>query len=237
MKRFLISLPAAFCVCALFASAQRAHADPVDYFNGFGSFETSNPDDVLNFGSANSSTSIPGWVVRRIGDFVPRTIVSWLNDDQAQDGERYLQLRAIGNSSPSTSSARFDFSISPIALTTGELYELTFWAAGGENTLFDFNPLRVMLLNGTRMDVEDPFTPFLIPTATQTDVLDWRPYSLFFTSRAPNEAISVGPPSGSWSNVYIDNFSLRVVPEPGGALLFALSAGLFGLRRMRKHRR
>jgi hypothetical protein len=237
MRPFNLSLSAALSACVVFVSVAETKAQSVDYFNGFGSFESSNPDDVLNFGSANSSTSIPGWVVRRIGDFVPPTIVSWLNDDQAQDGERYLQLRAIGNSSPSRSSARFDFSISPIALTTGELYELTFWAAGGENTLFDFNQLQVMLLNGTRIDVEDPFTPFFIPTATQTDVLDWSPYSLFFTSRSPNEAITVGPPSGSWSNVYVDNFSLRVVPEPGGALLFALSAGLLGLQRMRKHRR
>jgi hypothetical protein len=208
-------------------------AQPVDYFNGFGSFETSNPDAVLDFGGTNRSTSIPGWVVNRSGSrFTP--FPQWQNNGQAQDQDRHLLLQSRGGSDPGSNSALFDFSISPVALTPGELYELTFWAAGGLANS-GVNLLQVRLSNSTRIDFEDPF---LLPSATQVDTLDWQEYTMSFIPNFPEVQLNLmALNSNGGSNVYLDNFSLRVVPEPGGALLFALSAGLFGLRRMRNHRR
>ena len=233
MKTTLSFLATATYACVFLITPAKVHADPVDYFAGFGSFESDGSNTTLQFNQSNSSTSIPGWIVRRIGDFPLSSTPIWLNDDQAQDGEHYLLLKAAGGSSPSRSSARFDFSLSPVALTPGELYELSFWAAGADNSYFDYNLLSVMLLSGTRMDVDNPFTPFLIPAANQTDVLDWMPYTLVFMSTSPNESITIGPPMGSWSNVYLDNFSLRQIPEPGSVVLLGAAAGLLGLRRRR----
>ena len=233
MKPAQSPLTAVLCAFALLVSPKTVHADPVDYFAGFGSFETDGSNTTLQFNQSNSSTSIPGWIVRRIGDFPVSSTPIWHNDDQALDGEHYLLLKSVGGSSPSRSSAQFDFSLSPVALTPGESYELSFWAAGGDNSYFEYNFISVMLLNGTRIDVVDPFTPFLIPAANQTDVLDWMPYTLVFMSTSPNEAITVGPPIGSWSNVYLDNFVLRHIPEPGSAVLVGAAVAFLGLRRRR----
>ena len=233
MKRFLLSLPAALSVCAVFASAQTAHADPVDYFAGFGSFETSNPDAVLDFNGTNSSFSVPGWELRRFGDFPGPSTPSWPNNsERAQDGDRYLILRSQGGSTPSNSSARFDFSLSPVALTPGELYELTFWAAGGLASS-GLNRLQVDVSNASFNSFQDPY---VLPVATQIDPLQWQEYSLTFTPNFPGvqlffTALEVN--AGGSSSMYLDNFSLRQIPEPGSVVLLGAAAGLLGLRRRR----
>ncbi len=228
MKRFLSSLPVALGVCAVFASTQTAHADPVDYFAGFGSFETSNPDDVLDFNGTNISNSIPGWRIFKSGSLFP----SWPNNDKAQDGNRFLGLRSEGGSSPRWTNATFDFSLSPVALTPGELYELTFWAAGGLATS-GRNHLGVGVSNSTRIDFEDPF---VLPVATQVDTLDWRQYSMTFIPEGTDVILTLGAReinAGGSSSMFVDNFSLRHIPEPGSVVLIGAAAGFLGLRRRR----
>ena len=117
-----------------------------------------------------------------------------------------------------------------MALTPGELYELTFWAAGGLNVFLPVNLLRVQVSNSTRIDFEDPFQ---IPVVDQVDTLDWQDYSMTFIPVSSEVRLTVGAPIGSWSNVYLDNFSLRQIPEPGSVVLLGAAAGFLGLRRRR----
>jgi hypothetical protein len=222
-----------FVAFAILSPLSSIYAQTVDYFGGFGSFETSNANDVLVFNGGNQSTSIPGWVVRRIGDFPAAVTPSWLNDGKAQDGARHLLLRSMGGSSPAISRAEFNFAISPMALTPGELYELSFWAAGGLATS-GRNLLTLGFINSTRIDFEDPF---VLPVATQIDTLDWQPYSLTFIPNGSADILFVTASQnngGGSSSIYLDNFSLRVVPEPGSLFLMGVAAGLGGLRRRRR---
>ncbi len=232
MKKLHSSLLCALCAFAFLVSPKTVHADPVDYFAGFGSFETSDPDASLDFNGTNVSNSIPGWRVFISGSrFTP--FPEWQNNGQAQDAERHLLLRARGGSDPGSTGASFDFSISPVALTPGELYELTFWAAGGLNTMFPVNFLGVGVTNSTRIDFDDPYQ---IPVAQQIDTLDWQKYSMTFIPASSDVRLVLGSPIGSWSSVYLDNFSLRLIPEPGSMLLLGTAAGFLGLRRRRPSR-
>ncbi len=231
MKTTLSFLATATYACVFLITPAKGHADPVDYFAGFGSFETSNPDDVLDFNGTNSSFSIPGWVVFKSGSrFTP--FPEWQNNGQAQDGSRHLFLPARGGSDPGSTGAFFDFSISPVALTPGELYELTFWAAGGLASS-GINHLGVQVTNSTRIDFEDPF---VLPIATQVDTLDWYQYSMTFIPDGYDVILTVRAReinAGGSSSMYLDNFSLRHIPEPGSVVLLGAAAGLLGLRRRR----
>jgi hypothetical protein len=231
MKRSFDSFATALRTCAVLLSTAITQAQPVDYFAGFGSFETSNPDAVLDFNGTNSSFSIPGWVVSKGGSrFTP--FPEWQNNGQAQDGSRHLFLSARGGSDPGPTGAFFDFSISPVALTPGELYELTFWAAGGLATS-GLNRLQVDASNATFSSFQDPY---VLPVATQIDSLQWQEYSLTFTPNFPEvqlffTALEVN--AGGSSSLYLDNFSLRHIPEPGSVVLLGAAAGFLGLRRRR----
>lgn len=233
MIHSLISWGSLLCALAMLVSAGSAQAQPVDYFNGFGSFETFDSNAALQFNASNQSTSIPGWIIERVGDFPVSVTPVWENDDLAQNGDRYLLLRSRGGSSPAFSTAKLNFSISPFPLTSGELYELTFWAAGGLANS-GVNLLQVRLSNSTRIDFEDPI---VLPSATQVDTLDWQEFTMTFIPNFPEVQLNLmALNSNGGSNVYLDNFSLRPVPEPGGALLLAAAAGAVGLRRRRASR-
>ena len=233
MRTIFSLLATALCAYSFLKLTDTVHANTVDYFAGFGSFETSNPDDVLNFGGTNLSNSIPGWVVYRSGSsFTP--FPQWQRNGQSQDGDRHLLLRSRGGSDPGSNTALFDFAISPAALTPGELYELTFWAAGGVNSSsLGFNQLRVLVSQATRTDISDPFDPFIIPEAAQEEVLEWQQYSLIFMPVSQEVSFSASAPLGSSSSVFLDNFSLRHIPEPGSAVLVGAAVAFLGLRRRR----
>jgi hypothetical protein len=218
-----------FVAFAVLSPLSSIYAQTVDYFGGFGSFEASNANDVLVFNGTNRSTSIPGWEMFRGGSFPP--VPEWLSNGQAQDGERYILLKARGGSSSAFTGAEFDFSLSPVGITPGELYELTFWAAGGLATS-SVNLLQVRVSNSTRIDFEEPY---ILPVAVQTDVLDWRAYSMTFIPNNANVTLNLmaSENAGGTSSLYVDNLSLRVIPEPGSVFLIGVAAGLWGMRRCR----
>ncbi len=230
MIHSLISWGSLLSALAMLVSAGTAQAQPVNYFNGFGSFETNNPNDALDFGGTNRSTSIPGWLVFKSGYLSP--VPEWQNNGLAEDGDRHLHLKSIGGSNPRWTTATFDFNLSPVALTPGELYELTFWAAGGLATS-GRNYLGVQVSNSTRIDYEDPF---VLPVATQVDTLDWRQYSMTFIPEGTDVILTLGAleiNAGGSSSMFVDNFSLRHIPEPGSVVLIGAAAGFLGLRRRR----
>ena len=226
MKSPIIAVGNALCAWALLALASTSQAEPADFFAGFGSFETSNPDAFLDFGGRGTSNSIPGWRVFKSGALFP----GWSNSGRAQDGDRHLVLRSEGGSSPEWTGATFDFSISPVAFTPGELYELTFWAAGGLNTFIPVNFLGVDVSNSTRIEFDDPIE---IPVANQIDTLDWQRYSMTFAPKGSEVRLTLGSPTDSWSTVFIDNFSIRHIPEPGSMVLMGVAVAFLGLRRRR----
>ena len=215
----------------LFARVTAAQEAAVDYFAGLGSFEVGEFRPLFANTSERASTVIPGWRVRRIDS----GSAGWLEGSAAQDGSRYLGLGARSGSFNGDSAIQFDFSLSPIPFTVGELYELSFWAAGGVATS-GFNRIAVF------------GTLFELPAYTEEEFaalngqLEWLEFSV--TATAFNEDFnnfqgwtdlvnlrSAG--GGGSSSVYFDNFSLRLVPEPSGLLLVGVAAG-FGLMRRRK---
>ena len=223
----------------LFARVTAAQEAAVDYFAGLGSFEVGEFRPLFANTSERASTVIPGWRVRRIDS----GSAGWLEGSAAQDGSRYLGLGARSGSFNGDSAIQFDFSLSPIPFTVGELYELSFWAAGGVATS-GFN--RIAVLGSVGLPGNGRV--FDLPVYTEEEFaalngqLEWQEFRVIGT--AFNEDFnnfegwtqlvnlrSTG--GGGSSSVYFDNFSLRLVPEPSGLLLVGVAAG-FGLMRRRK---
>jgi hypothetical protein len=202
---FVRSFWITFCIALLAPTGVSAQGS-VDYFAGFGSFEGGAFVSPLFEQSpfSGSSTAIPGWTIWASG--APG---NWLRDGNAQDGDNHVILRAAGGSIPGSSSATFDFAISPTPFTVGELYELVFWAAGGVATS-GVNRIRTNL----------SFSPIELPSYTQQEFealveLEWQEIVVPFVAQAPGGEVRVSidsiPASGT-SSVYLDNFSIRPVP-------------------------
>jgi len=214
----------------LFARVTAAQEAPLDYFAGLGSFEVGEFQRIFPDSVSNTSTVMPGWRVWRTGASAP----GWFEGSAAQDGSRYLGLGARSGSLRGTSGIEFDFSLSPIPFTVGELYELSFWAAGGVASS-GFNRIAVFgELFELPVYTEEEF-------AALNGQLEWQEFRV--TVPAFNEDFnnfegwtslaSLRSAGGGGSSVaYFDNFSLRLVPEPSGLLLVGVAAG-FGLRRRR----
>ncbi len=221
----VISFWITFCIGLLAPTPASAQA-PVDYFAGFGSFETGATSPPLSFaGSFSSSTQIDGWRMSAQG-----SLPAWLENGQAQDGDRHVLLRSRGGSGPGNSSATFDFTISPTPFTVGELYELVFWAAGG-----------VATSGVNRIQTTLSFSPIELPSYTQQEfealvALEWQEIVIPWVSQGVGGTFSVSIdsiPAGGTSTVYLDNFSARLVPEPSGVLLLGVAAGVGVMRRRR----
>jgi hypothetical protein len=192
--------------------------EPVDYFAGNGSFEGGDFVSPLFPGApfSGSSSAVPGWTMTAQG-----SSVTWLANMEAQDGDRHIILRSRGGSTPGSSSAYFDFAISPVPFTVGELYELRFWAAGG-----------VATSGVNRLSMSLSYDPIELPAYTQAEfdaleTLEWQEIIVPFVPQAEGGAMWVSIdsiPVGGNSSIYLDNFSIRPVPEPSGVLLVALAA-------------
>ena len=198
----------------------------VDYFGGFGSFESDSDSTALIFNGGTTAHDIPGWTMISTG-----ALPAWLENGQAQEQDRHILLRARGGADAGDSGARFNFAISPVAFTVGELYELSFWAAGGLAASGN-NRLGVFLNGGSFTDFTAPLN---LPVATQIDVLDWQPYTLTFTATDPTPQLRLRAEyiaAGGNSSMYLDNFSVRHIPEPGSLLLLGV-ASTWLLRRRR----
>ena len=123
--------------------------------------------------------------------------------------------------------------ISHTPFTVGEMYELSFWAAGGANP---DNFIRVSLSGGLLFE-------FDMPTYTQAEFnalpgLEWSRYVVPFVATDTTMTLGMfatdSAKDGFAGTVYLDNFSITQVPEPGSALLVVMGGGLiFGVRRKR----
>jgi hypothetical protein len=215
----------------LFARMTAAQEAAVDYFAGLGSFEVGEFRPLFGSPPANRSTVMPGWQVWRTN----AGFGIWREGPEAHEGDRFLELRARSGSFNGDSGIEFDFSLSPIPFTVGELYELSFWAAGGVATS-GFNRIAVF---GTLFELpvytEEEFAALngqmewqefrVIGTAFNEDFNNFEGWTSLVNLRSAG--------GGGSSSVYLDNFSLRLVPEPSGMLLVGVAAG-FGLMRRRR---
>jgi hypothetical protein len=211
------------------ASAQAS----VDYFAGFGSFEGGTFVSPLIPGVTNGvSTAIPGWVLTASG-----SRPAWFEDNRAQEGNRFIGLGSRGGSGPGSSSATFDFAISPTPFAAGELYELVFWAAGGVATS-SRSSLFVNLNSGGGTNGGGVID---LPRYSQAEfdsftALPWEEYRFTFTAGEFTPSLFLGSDAANASgtaSVYVDNFSIRPVPEPSGVLLLGVAAGVGVMRRRR----
>lgn len=203
-------------LCPLITLAQ----DYSDFFSYNGSFESGSSPPPLNFPNSHSTVStVDGWQVYASGVYP-----QWLEDSNAQDGNRYIRLRSTGGAGAGDSGVAIDgYSISPTPFTVGEIYELSFWAAGGPAAN---NNLDVLI--GTSFGVSH--TSIAVPRYTQSEFdglsgLEWNQYTVPFTATDTTMALGVTSPQstqgGYQSIVYLDNFTLTQVPEPGSAVLAA----------------
>ncbi len=219
-----------------FATTWASALSSVDYFAGLGSFESGVTDPPLVFGgSFGSSTQIDGWRISASG-----SLPAWLENGQAEDGERHILLRSRGGSGAGSSSARFDFAISPSPFTAGERYELVFWAAGGVATsaqsllLVSLNPGGPPGIGGGGIIDLPRYTQAEFDAFTE---LPWQEYVFGFTAGEFTPSLVVGSEASNASgsaSVYLDNFSIRPVPEPSGVLLVGVAAGVGLMRRRRR---
>lgn len=226
--------------------------EPTDFFANNGSFEHGdlhggiinlfgcNPHRDSNCSSNGrllfSSTRLDGWLMSGRAN--------WHNN-APQDGHGYISLTATGGREHYSSSASFygydlaDKSlISHTPFTIGDLYELSFWAAGGGGTV---NRLKISV---NMRDTGGVSETFLFPGGYTTEEmqtsLDWQHFTIPLT--ATNETMSLQFTSGgsnlfyeARSTVFVDNVTLTRVPEPSGAIFVLLGSAVFNFCRNRRN--
>lgn len=204
-----------------------------DFFLNNGSFEQGPyTPDLFQCADGNCdyrSTAIPGWVALRSS-----SSPVWYENDYAQDGSRYVSLSADAYRHGSILHIRANELNNPLSLTRsdwdlGEWYELSFWAAGGQGKSHALwiemaSIYTIISIPGTDSPLE------LDPSA-----MNWQRQSVLFQpyNQKVNLILSTHTTAFSPDNkkIYLDNFAITKVPEPGSALLLILGFGIFTRRK------
>ena len=210
--------------------------DYSDFFSHNGSFETSESDPLhydVNYWSSPGrvqyrSNDLTGWSL-----FGENGAPRWVTGS-AQDGSHYLELRTTYISGGTHNFASIDgSSLLSTPFVAGEQYELSFWAAGAGGAA---NALSVSVGSGGSM-IDLPETDDLsIPGP------DWSQFVIPFVPTSSTisltlSAVRDGNYIGYSSSVYVDNFSIAHVPEPGSVVLVMAGGVLFFTGRRRQPRR
>lgn len=219
---------------SLLSLSRVASGDPAfdSFFSNNGSFEfgSSGPPFVLS-GSPPSSAQITGWTFQASDSSLT---LEWLENADAQNGNRYIHLTSPGGLGGWYSGG----AISGTApFVVGDQYLLSFWAAGG-----------VAAQNQLDLAFNSAFGAegfnIALPTYTQTQFdalgsLAWQQYFVPFTASdtAMQLSLSAHPFSGAGHNnsIYLDNFSIAAIPEPGSVMLVGL-AGVLAVAGARRRR-
>jgi hypothetical protein len=212
----------------LLGLGRAGHAAPAfdSFFSNNGSFEFGSSSPPLTFSSSfETNTTVTGWNVVAQG-----SIPEWLEGPEAEQGLRYLHLTSQGGLAGWKSGA---FLTGTAPFVIGDQYSLTFWAAGGVAAQNALN------LGFTTSSSAEAFN-ISIPAYSQSAFdalggLDWRQYSVQFTAADATLQFSVAanafPTVGQNSSIYLDNFSIAAIPEPGSVMLVVLAGVLAGARR------
>jgi hypothetical protein len=221
----------ALLIAALSWNSARAQ-DYSDYFSNNGSFEFGSNSPPLLFSGSNTSSVVTGWLLFGSNGQNPQ----WYDDANAQEGNRYISLRSNGGAGAGSSSATIDgYQISHTPFDIGQLYELSFWAAGGPA---QNNFIRAAIGTGTSLLQTDiDVTDYTSAEFGALNGLEWNRYTIPFTATDSTIYMSVASPQstagGYQSVVYLDNFSIVAVPEPSGVLLVLTAGFVLGTRRRR----
>jgi hypothetical protein len=204
----------------LLGLGRAAHADPVfdSFFSNNGSFEFGSAAPPLTFSSSfSTSTQITGWTMVA-GGSQPQ----WLDDPNAEAGNRYIELNTIGGLAGWSSGAQIINGFA--AFNVGSHYIMNFWAAGGVGVNNFLN-----LAFGSTTTAES--YNLSVPSYTQAEFdalpsLQWSPYSVEFTAGDTTMNFNIFALNsgvlGQNSTIYLDNFSIAAIPEPGSMVLIGL---------------
>lgn len=222
-------------------SSLGVHAqDYSDFFSYNGSFEFSSADPPITF-TVNtyhpevdpSPDLITGWWMKNFG-----SPPAWLEGASAQDGNRYIKIGSQGGSRTTFGGVEIDgATINHTPFTVGEIYELSFWAAGGAAS-------NNMVAVSLSMPGQNEGWSFPLPTYSQSESdalpgLAWQQFTLSFVATGSTLKLSVISPVptslGYQSIVYLDNFTLTQVPEPGSAVLACAGGVVMLVTRRRKN--
>jgi hypothetical protein len=208
------------------------------FFSGNGSFEFGEYAPPLIFPNVQtlgpnrsySTKVVTGWSL-----FGYNTRPRWLEGPDAQDGTRYIGLSASFNSGGTDSGLAIDgHSISHTPFTPGEIYELSFWAAGGAGSN---NYFSVSLSSSIQTSFDLP--DYTTEQWNKLSGLEWKQFVIPFTADNPSFYFSIspnkGPSRGLTSSIYLDNFSIVPIPEPGSALLTIFAGTVLMMTRHRRY--
>lgn len=209
--------------------------------------------NIVSYGWHDSNTSttmsFPGWTGTRAtspaGSALPRVEVlnyNYNTDMVAADGNQYLMV-ATNSDFASSFPTRATFDTEMVGLTVGEVYDVSFAYAGG-NEIGIPSTARWDVSTGSGGPVSfDPFTLAMVPSpnnfaGTGTwpgSATGWVQGHFQFTAESSTQVLEfLAVANGDPAILYLDNLVVTQVPEATSVLLCGAGAVALLMRRARR---
>lgn len=245
----------ALLALSLALATSRAQAQSTDLNGGFetGTFSADTNwagGPAVTLGAAGASTTVVYPVLPTdpwLGGWAPSNLKGayWVDSTAAYEGSKYVYVGGKDACLNVLYGNSFGFPTYYQALTPGQNYNLSFWAAGAQDTsggvTATSQALRIEL---TQQNTSGGWLPTtttnyaLDPNAAWVDnaqtVIPWTHYSYTFTAAGTSGNLTISTDLNAQSAWVLDGIQLDAVPEPSGAILVAAGGVAFLARRRRR---